>query len=391
MRFLNLKFKKRHRRPPTPPVFDGTTRQNDLDTIGCDFRASLLEDIMRELHSGMASPAATSSFVSPSKRGRSGDDVGPFLSSTPIATPFSPSSPITSSSETNHNNNAASAHKGPDGRLLKIDEEEKIGEQRSTFSLPSSSSSLSFSSSTFSLYANTPLKPVATPTGTNASKIKVAHNDNNGSSSRDHHPTSGLKQKVNVDTSDLDQTPLSPLHFDRLLRSELRLIESRKTNYYSVPDLSILRHDWAKHEKAKAAEPVPAKEQQQQHHHHHYHYIISSNQCQSSLHFKHDNQSNMYHHQQSSEPPCHLHSNQTNFKCQGPYPEQQQPYHQEHHHHHHYHSPPPPAPPHTRTTGTEEEESKPHLDQSSDCHQHLPFIVSPCITGVPLPTSTCHP
>lgn len=121
----------------------------------------------------MASPAATSSFVSPSKRGRSGDDVGPFLSSTPIATPFSPSSPITSSSETNHSNNAASAHKGPAGRLLKIDEEEKIGEQRSNFSLPSSSSSLSFSSSTFSLYADTSLKPVPTPMGTQSNKNLV--------------------------------------------------------------------------------------------------------------------------------------------------------------------------------------------------------------------------
>lgn len=190
---------------------------------------------------------------------------------------------------------------------------------------------------------------------------------------------------MNVSTGGLERTLLSPLHFGRLLRSELRLIESRKTSYSSVPDLSILRHNWAKHEKAKAAEPVKdQQQQQQQHHHHHYHYIISSNQCQSSIHFKHERQSNMYHHHQSNESPCHLHSNQTNFKCHCPLPEHQQPPHQEYHHHHHYHSPPPA--PHTGMTG-KAEESTHHQDQSSDCHQHLPFMVSPCITGVP--NSTC--
>ncbi|KAI8338140.1 hypothetical protein BC941DRAFT_502082 [Chlamydoabsidia padenii] len=50
MRFLKFSLKSRHKTIQTPPESPQPTHELD-NTIGCDFRASLLEDIMRELHS----------------------------------------------------------------------------------------------------------------------------------------------------------------------------------------------------------------------------------------------------------------------------------------------------------------------------------------------------
>ncbi|CAO3599811.1 unnamed protein product [Absidia cylindrospora] len=318
-------------------------------------------------------PAAVASpFVPPSSKEGDQNGVGPFLSVpfiendiTPtFTTPFS--SPLITSSPIEMNN------KTPSPRRTTFEEADHVpkrswnikGKRKENFLTVPQQDAQPPSRYSFEPGVDEHQDKLISK---QTDRQRKSGNNENGSEENDYRAAYTPKtnnndnEKNNWRKRHLNQVPPYP---DRL-RKELQLIETGKKSY-SVPDFSILRHDWQQQQQ---------QEQCQQNHHHlhyHHHYTLPSTPIlqQQQQHHHHYYHHPMYQHHH--QPPCHQQKNQRNKKDPDPDPQQQQ---QQHYHH--------------QFNMTENDKQQfNHNIPLIHCHQHIPYLVSPCITKFPSLSST---
>ncbi|KAI8076905.1 uncharacterized protein BX664DRAFT_49391 [Halteromyces radiatus] len=319
---------------------DLSNQVNRIEDI--DFRASLLEDILKELPSftrqqyydhqqdndddsreQKKTPAVVASEHEPNVNQEHSPsvDAGPTSLSHSLSAPFSPSSSL-SNEEYNHQPSSPSLPplyelfgKHRHHNEIQDKKEKKKEVIQMNRSSPPSVSVLNqpARSSYRSLIVDTGLHQRPT------FEEKIHQGKENVKMNKDHdHPTV-------IETNEgLPTATLSRFSFPDRLKNELRLIKSRKTSH-SMPDISIIRHNWTSKTTNSNNNDDDGDDQYCHHQHHHYHPCSSHfNSPQNNINL----QSCMYHYNQ------HQHHHHYYYYHQ----------HQQHstssfiiHHHHHHH------------------------------------------------------